>query len=124
MRPGDLLTPPAPIAASWLEVRARVHSLADDHPAWDTVAHALAQMCHLLVATVAPRRILIGGGVVSGHPHLFPRIRRLLLSSLNGYLHIPEMLDDIDHFVAPPGLKALAGPLGSLAIAGDALSVT
>ena len=99
-------------------------SLADDHPAWDTVAHALAQMCHLLVATVAPRRILIGGGVVSGHPHLFPRIRRLLLSSLNGYLHIPEMLDDIDHFVAPPGLKALAGPLGSLAIAGDALSVT
>jgi fructokinase len=95
-------------------------TLAEDDPVWDTVAHALAQMCHLLVTTVAPQRILIGGGVVSGHPHLFPRIRHLLLSSLNGYLHIPEMLDDIDHFVAPPGLGTLAGPLGALAIAADA----
>jgi fructokinase len=95
-------------------------TLAEDDPIWDTVAHALAQMCHLLVTTVAPQKILIGGGVVSGHPHLFPRIRHLLLSSLNGYLHIPEMLDDIDHFVAPPGLGTLAGPLGALAIAADA----
>src|SRR5581483_10424095 len=96
-------------------------TLTEDHPAWDTVAHALAQMCHILVATVAPQRILLGGGVVSGHAHLFPRIRRLLLSSLNGYLHIPEMLDDIDHFIAPPGLGTLAGPLGALAVAADAL---
>ena len=98
-------------------------ALAADHPVWDTVAHALAQMCHLMIATVAPQRILMGGGVVSGHAHLFPRVRHLLLSSLNGYLHIPAMLDDIDHYIAPPGLGTLAGPLGALAVAADTLTV-
>jgi fructokinase len=97
-------------------------ALGEDHPVWDPVAHTLAQMCHSMIATVAPEKILMGGGVMTGHPHLFPRIRRLLLTSLNGYLHIPKMLDDIDHFLAPPGLGALAGPLGALAIAEDALT--
>jgi len=92
-------------------------SLGADSPIWDTVAHALAQLAHSLVATVAPQRILIGGGVVSAQPHLFPRIRRAMLTSLNGYLRIPEVLDDIDRFLAPPGLGTLAGPLGSLAVA-------
>ena len=92
-------------------------SLEADNPVWDTVAHALAQLAHALVTTVAPQRILIGGGVMSSQSHLFPRIRRATLTSLNGYLHIPEVLSDIDHFIAPPGLGTLAGPLGSLAVA-------
>ena len=97
-------------------------SLEADNPVWDTVAHALAQLTHLLVTTVAPQRILIGGGVVSAQPHLFPRIRRAMLTSLNGYLHIPEVLSDIDRFIAPPGLGTLAGPMGSLAVAARALT--
>jgi fructokinase len=92
-------------------------SLEADNPVWDTVAHALAQLAHSLIATLAPQRILIGGGVASSQPHLFPRIRHATLTSLNGYLHIPEVLGDIDHFIAPPGLGTLAGPLGSLAVA-------
>jgi fructokinase len=92
-------------------------SLESDSPVWETVVHALAQLNHLLVVTAAPQRILIGGGVMSAQPHLFPRIRRTVLESLNGYLHIPQVLNDIDRFIAPPGLGALAGPLGALAIA-------
>jgi fructokinase len=92
-------------------------SLESDSPVWDTVVHALAQLNHLLVVTAAPQRILIGGGVMSAQPHLFPRIRRAVLESLNGYLHIPQVLNDIDRFIAPPGLGTLAGPLGALAIA-------
>lgn len=92
-------------------------SLESDSPVWETVVHALAQLNHLLVVTAAPQRILIGGGVMSAQPHLFPRIRRALLESLNGYLHIPQVLNDIDRFIAPPGLGTLAGPLGALAIA-------
>jgi fructokinase len=84
---------------------------------WETVVHALAQLNHLLVVTAAPGRILMGGGVMSAQPHLFPRIRRALLESLNGYLHIPQVLNDIDRFIAPPGLGTLAGPLGALAVA-------
>ena len=92
-------------------------SLEADSPVWETVVHALAQLNHLLVVTAAPQRILIGGGVMSAQPHVFPRIRRAVLESLNGYLHIPQVLNDIDRFIAPPGLGTLAGPLGALAIA-------
>jgi fructokinase len=92
-------------------------SLDADSPVWDNVAHTLAQLAHSLIATMAPQRILIGGGVMSAQPHLFPLIRRATLTSLNGYLHIPEVVSDIDRFIAPPGLGTLAGPLGSLAVA-------
>ena len=92
-------------------------SLESDSPVWETVVHALAQLNHLLVVTAAPERILMGGGVMSAQPHLFPRIRRAVLESLNGYLHIPQVLNDIDRFIAPPGLGTLAGPLGALAVA-------
>ena len=92
-------------------------SLESSSPVWETVVHTLAQLNHLLVVTTAPERILMGGGVMSAQPHLFPRIRRAVLESLNGYLHIPQVLSDIDRFIAPPGLGPLAGPLGALAIA-------
>ena len=92
-------------------------SLEADSPVWETVVHALAQLNHLLVVTAAPQRLLIGGGVMSAQPHLFPRIRRAVLESLNEYLHIPQVLNDIDRFIAPPGLGTLAGPLGALAVA-------
>jgi fructokinase len=89
-----------------------------DSPIWETVAHALAQLAHVLVVTVAPQRILLGGGVISAQPHLLPRIRESLALSLNSYLHIPEMADP-DGYIRPPGLGTAAGPLGALAVAAD-----
>lgn len=90
--------------------------LAADHPVWDTVAHALAQLCHVLVCAAAPRRIVIGGGVVSGHPHLLPRIERMLRESLAGYVLLPGA----GPYVTGPGLGDLAGPLGPIALAAAA----
>ncbi len=92
-----------------------------DSPVWDTVTHALAQLAHTLAVSVAPRRILVGGGVVSGRPYLIPRIRQALAQSLNGYLRIEEVTSGLERYVVPPGLGTLAGPLGALAVAaGDA----
>ena len=92
-------------------------NLAPDDPVWDTVAHALAQLCHVLVCAAAPRRIVIGGGVVSGQPHLLGRIHDMLVESLAGYVILPKGAD----YVAAPGLGDLAGPLGPIALALDAL---
>jgi fructokinase len=92
--------------------------VAATNPVWDTVAHALAQLAHILVLSVAPQRILIGGGV-SAQPHLFPRIRRSLAVSLNGYLDIEEVSSGLDQYIALPGLGSRAGPLGALALAAD-----
>jgi fructokinase len=95
-------------------------NLSADHPVWHTVAHALGQLAHLLVVSVGPRKILIGGGVTHARQALFPLVRRALAESLNGYLEIPERSSGLDHFIGPPGLGSLAGPLGALAVAGDA----
>jgi len=94
--------------------------LPADSPVWDTVAHALAQLSQALVLSLSPQRILIGGGVARGQPGLFPRIRARLRASLNGYLDIEQLEDGLEEFIVPPGLGALAGPLGALAVAADA----
>ena len=94
--------------------------LPGDSPVWDSVTHALAQLLHFLVMSVGPQRILIGGGVMNTRPELFPKIRQSLVKSLNGFIDIPEIRTGIDTFVVPPGLGALAGPCGALAVAADA----
>jgi fructokinase len=94
-------------------------SLPEHSPIWNMVAYALGQLAHILVLSVAPERILIGGGVLSARPHLFPRIRACLASSLNGYLDIPEVNSALDRYIGPPALSARAGPLGALALAMD-----
>lgn len=105
------------IAARW---GAPAESLAADHSAWEFVAQALGQLLHTLVLTGVPRRIVMGGGVMVGLPHLFPRIRNALTKSLAGYVALPEIAD-IDHYVVPPALGDRAGPLGAILLGEQAL---
>lgn len=97
----------------------RAADLPIDSPVWETVAHALGQLAHALVVAVGPRRILMGGGVMSAQPHLFARIRNALRASLNGYLDVEELTSGLDRYVGPPALATRAGPLGALALAAD-----
>lgn len=97
----------------------RPDRIAADDPLWQLVGHAIAQMLHNIVLTATPRRIFLGGGVISAQPQLFPIIRRELQASLNGYVSSPE-LDRIADYVVPPGLGTLAGPLGPIALAATA----
>ena len=91
--------------------------IASDDPVWTTAAHAIAGLCHNLVMTAAPERILIGGGVVTQQPQLLPMIRRMLVESLAGYGDAAGIERQIDRFVVLPSLGDQAGPLGSLALA-------
>ena len=95
--------------------------LPPDHPAWETVIHALGGLLHNLVLTACPERILIGGGVADGQPWLFPRLRRALIDSLGGYASADRIAPDVDAYVQPPALGGRAGPLGAVALALDAL---
>ena len=78
--------------------------LPPDHPAWDFVAHGLAQLLHTMVLTTAPSRIFLGGGVMSAQAHLFERIQQELKRSLNGYVEAPELEQGLAQFIVPPGL--------------------
>ncbi len=93
--------------------------LSADHPVWGPVAHALAQLCQVLVLGACPRRIFLGGGVMQGQPQLFAMIRARLQRSLNGYLDLDEVGAGIDGFIVPSALGAAVGPLGALAVAAD-----
>jgi fructokinase len=111
--------------ASGTAIRARsgqgAEQLAAEDPVWDGVAHALAQLAHMLVLTGIPRRIVMGGGVMTGTPHLFPLIRRKLIDSLGGYVAAPGLLP-VETYVVPAALGNHAGPLGAIELGNRALA--
>ena len=90
--------------------------LPDDAPEWDLIVHDLAGLLHNLVVTAAPERIAIGGGVMAARAHLFPRLRARLAESLGGYGSLAAYAGELDTRLGPPGLGAMAGPLGAIAV--------
>jgi len=106
--------------ASGGAIRARLDGrsfdeVADEDPMWESVAWALAQLCHVLVVSTAPQAILMGGGVMERQPHLIARVPQLLRESLSDYLPVPP-----GDYVRAPGLGSMAGPLGAIALAMNA----
>jgi fructokinase len=49
--------------------------------------------------------------------HLFPLIRQKVQELLNEYVHSPEVLDDIEGYIVPPGLGDRSGVLGAITLA-------
>lgn len=97
--------------------------LAPDHPAWGGVVFTLAQLLGALVLTGVPRRIVLGGGVMTGNAHLLPRIKQALAESLAGYVHTPQ-LADLDRYVVSAALGSNAGPLGAIVLGLNALAAS
>ncbi|WP_206243707.1 ROK family protein [Novosphingobium terrae] len=93
-----------------------LHEATAQDPVWTGVAHALAQMCHGMLMSCGPHRILIGGGVANGQPHLRGMIERMLRESVAGYIPLPG-----EPFILPPALGDQAGPLGPIALGFSAL---
>ncbi len=110
--------------ASGPAIKARTgtpgQGLAADDPAWDLVADTLGHLLCTLVLTGVPRRIVMGGGVMVGTDHLFPRVRRAMTRGLAGYVALPEVAD-AETFVVPPALGGNAGPLGAVVLGAQAL---
>lgn len=106
------------IAARW---GCRAETLPADHPAWSEVAETLARGLVSVIVTLAPRRVILGGGVMH-QPGLLPAVRANVQRILHGYLHVPEILDAIDQFIVAPGLGDRAGVCGAFALGLDALA--
>lgn len=93
----------------------RGETLPPDHPAWPLEAHYLGLGLVSLICTLAPERIILGGGVMQ--PLLFPLVRSEVQRLLNGYLATPAILEEIDSYIVPPALGNQAGVLGAIALA-------
>ncbi|MGD9723977.1 MAG: ROK family protein [Pirellulales bacterium] len=96
-------------------------TLPADHPAWALEAHYLALALVNVICTVSPRRIILGGGVMSHEP-LFPLVRGNVQQLLNRYVQAPAVLDDIERYIVPPGLGQRSGVLGAFALAQQTLA--
>ena len=100
---------------------ARAETLAADHPAWELEARYLGLGLAAIVTTLSPRRIVMGGAVMTP-AHLLPRVRSHLRAVLAGYVRAPAILDRLDDYVVRPELGDRAGVLGAIALAADALT--
>lgn len=94
----------------------RGETLPRDHPAWPLEAHYLALGLANVVCTLSPQRIVMGGGVMR-QTHLFPLIRAEVQKLLNGYVHQPAILKQIEQYIVPARLGDRAGVLGAMALA-------
>jgi fructokinase len=95
------------IAARWGK---RAEELPPDHAAWALESRYLALGMANIVLTIAPGRVIVGGGVMR-QQHLLAMIRRDFTGLLNGYRTMPEP------FIVTPQLGERAGVLGALALA-------
>jgi fructokinase len=89
-------------------------SLPDNHLAWKFEAYYLGQAIHNLILVCAPKRIILGGGVLKRRG-LIERVRVESRSILNGYVET-RYLNDMERYVVPPALGDLAGALGAIAM--------
>ena len=100
------------IAKRW---GAPAQKALQDEPTQSEIADLMAQALMNLTLTLAPQRIILGGGVMQ-QTQLLPLIRSRLIYHLNGYLRIPQLGPGIDAFIVAPGLGTCSGLLGSLAL--------
>lgn len=91
-------------------------ALLPDHPAWTLEARYLADAVLGLVYTLAPERVVIGGGVAR-QPALLPLLRARLHERNGGYLAALNHPAAIAALIVPPALGERAGVLGAIALA-------
>jgi len=95
-------------------------ALPDDHPAWNIEAQHIALALANLVLSYSPRRVILGGGVMQRQV-LFPLVRRRVQRFLNGYVHSPQIIENIDQYIVSPALGNQSGVLGAIALAIDSI---
>ena len=101
------------IAARWGQP---AETLPPTHPAWELETEYLSAGLVNCIYSLAPRRIILGGGVMR-HAALFPTIRRRVRALLGGYFSPLDDDSTLDAYIVPPALGERAGVLGALALA-------
>ncbi|MHB8134182.1 MAG: ROK family protein [Anaerolineaceae bacterium] len=93
--------------------------LPPHHQAWDFETEYIAKALSIIICTISPQRIILGGGVMQ-QLHLFPKIQSKTIDYLNGYIQSALILENIEDYIVPPKLKNKAGMLGAIALAQSA----
>ncbi len=99
---------------------SRAEELPADHPGWAVEADYLGLGVADLLVTLAPDRLVLGGGVLA-HPGLLEDVRRHAGAHLNGYAGLGRTGEGgtgpLDDLVVAPGLGSRAGLVGAFELA-------
>jgi len=90
--------------------------LPPEHEAWDLEAHYLAVGVSNIILTMAPRRVILGGSVMTV-PRLIDKVRDKIGVVANGYIIKEKNIGLLDNLVTLPGLGEYSGRFGSIALA-------
>lgn len=90
----------------------------EDKKAWDMEGYYIAQALSMYILTLAPERIILGGGVMH-REELFPIVRKYVKELINGYVITPQM-NDLEHYIVPASLNDEQGIKGCLVLGKNA----
>jgi fructokinase len=82
---------------------------------WELEAYYIAQALVNNILTLAPRKIILGGGVMH-QKQLFPLIRNKVHTLMKGYINTREF-NDLDNYIVPSALNDNQGILGCIQLA-------
>lgn len=86
-----------------------------NHQAWELEAIILSQLCHNLLLSFSPQKIIFGGGVMANQ-NLLDKVIVKTEQSLNQYLTLPHTLS-LKDVISPTGLGLNSGLMGAFALA-------
>ena len=90
-------------------------TIKPEHQAWDIEADVLSQLCHNLLVSYSPQKIIFGGGLLA-NKHLISSIISKTEHSLANYLCMPESIS-LNDVIVSTGLEQDSGILGAFALA-------
>ncbi|MBL1228078.1 ROK family protein [Enterococcus sp. BWB1-3] len=91
-------------------------NLPEAHPAWELQAYYIAQALMNYTLTLAPEKIILGGGVMN-QGHLLHKIRRQFIEQMAGYMDTPE----VNEYIVRWQLANESGIIGCLLLAKEAV---
>ena len=94
-------------------------TLADDHPGLALAAHYAALALSNLTFSLAPQRIVVGGGL-GARPGFLERVRADMRELGGDYAPASLVANTLETFVVTPALADRSGVLGAIALASDA----
>ncbi|MHC5373400.1 ROK family protein [Enterococcus sp. LJL120] len=102
-----------------LEARTGIkgQDLPEDHLIWELQAYYIGQALMTYVLSLAPEKIVLGGGVMN-QEHMLMRIRQAFVAQMAGYVETPAVED----YIVRWGLPNESGIIGCLLLAEDALT--
>ncbi len=93
--------------------------LVNQEEVWELEAYYIAGALMTYILTYAPRKIILGGGVMH-QEQLFPLVHKKVRELMNGYINTKEF-KDIENYIVPCSLNDDQGIMGCIQLANLAL---